>query len=404
MLANELWLQQFRTKRRAYNVSQSKLAALIGITREWLNKIEKGKANLTDDLKEALLNELERFNPNEPLNIMFDYVRIRFSGISTEYVIQEILKIKIKHFLHEDYAYYGYTEHYYLGDIQIMYSENTDMGVLLELKGRGCRQFESYLQAQGRDWYDFFVSVKIHKGITKRIDLAINDNTGMLNVAELIRKSENEECISLFRSFKTYRSGELVKSLGKIGFGDTLYLGSRTSEIHFCIYEKDYEQYSKFGIDIGETREKNRFEIRLRNTRAQKAIDDYLSDNEIKNTVFKIINRYLRFVDRTTSDNRQRMKLDKNWEMFLGNCKEKLSLTVNPEPYSFAKSLKWIKKQIAPTLKTAMALDRLNDTKIVDDIIQKAKISEKHKSILDNHVTSIFDMITIKELEKENIE
>ena len=45
MLANELWLQQFRTKRRAYNVSQSKLAALIGITREWLNKIEKGKVD-----------------------------------------------------------------------------------------------------------------------------------------------------------------------------------------------------------------------------------------------------------------------------------------------------------------------------------------------------------------------
>ena len=43
--------------------------------------------------------------------------------------------------------------------------------------------------------------------------------------------------------------------------GNTLYLGSLKSEIYFCIYEKDYEQYVKiintFKDDIDEINKKN---------------------------------------------------------------------------------------------------------------------------------------------------
>ena len=41
-----------------------------------------------------------------------------------------------------------------LGDIFIYTSADEEKGVLLELKGRGCRQFESYLLAQQRSWYE----------------------------------------------------------------------------------------------------------------------------------------------------------------------------------------------------------------------------------------------------------
>ena len=46
------------------------------------------------------------------------------------------------------HLHYSYTEHYSLGDIFIYTSADEEKGVLLELKGRGCRQFESYLLAQ----------------------------------------------------------------------------------------------------------------------------------------------------------------------------------------------------------------------------------------------------------------
>ena len=48
------------------------------------------------------------------------------------------------------------------------------------------------------------------------------------------------------------RSGELVRSneQDKYGMGNTLYIGSLKSEVYFCIYEKDYEQYAKYDLSL----------------------------------------------------------------------------------------------------------------------------------------------------------
>src|SRR5699024_12052948 len=64
----------------------------------------------------------------------------------------------------------------------------------------------------------------------------------------------------LFRSFKSYASGELVKhnEQDKVGMGHTLYIGSLKSEVYFCCYEKNYEQYAKLGIPLEEAPIKNR--------------------------------------------------------------------------------------------------------------------------------------------------
>ena len=56
-----------------------------------------------------------------------------------------------------------------------MCSMQTHLGVLLELKGRGCRQMESYLLAQERSWYDFMLYCMSAGGVMKRLCLAIND-------------------------------------------------------------------------------------------------------------------------------------------------------------------------------------------------------------------------------------
>ena len=48
------------------------------------------------------------------------------------------------------------------------------LGVLLELKGKGCRQMECYLLAQERSWYDFMLDCMTAGGVMKRLDLAIN--------------------------------------------------------------------------------------------------------------------------------------------------------------------------------------------------------------------------------------
>lgn len=163
-----------------------------GITREYLNKIESGKMKPSKELLETLHKELARFNPEAPLTMLFDYVKIRFPTLDIQHIIKDILKLNINYMLHEDYGHYSYTEHYSLGDIFIYTSADEEKGVLLELKGRGCRQFESYLLAQQRSWYDFLMDALVDGGVMKRIDLAINDHTGILDIPELAENAGNE--------------------------------------------------------------------------------------------------------------------------------------------------------------------------------------------------------------------
>ncbi len=174
-----------------------------------------------------------------------------------------------------------------------MTSHDAAKGILLELKGKGCRQFENFLLAQHRSWFDFFRSSTNENAVFKRIDLAINDKVGILNIPALAQKCDKEECVSVFRSFKNYRSGELVQREEKMGMGNTLYIGSLKSEVYFCLYEKDYEQYVKNNIPIEDAEVKNRFEIRLKNERAAHAIKDLIQFGNAEKTAFEIINGYI---------------------------------------------------------------------------------------------------------------
>ncbi|RXM74609.1 Cro/Cl family transcriptional regulator [Clostridium tetani] len=388
----EEWVLDLKEKRVEYGVSQNKLATSIGITREYLNKIENGKIIAKNEIKEKLIKSLERLNPESPLTMMIDYIRIRFPTTDVKYVVNEILKLKLEYMIHEDYRFYSYSEHYVIGNIFVLVSQDIEKGVLIELKGQGCRQYENFLLAQHRSWYDFLLDALLAGGVMKRIDLAINDMIVILDIEELTDKCNNEECISVFRSFKSYRSGELVRRNEKIGMGNTLYIGSLKSEVYFCIYEKDYEQYTKLDIPIDEVKIKNRFEIRLKNERAYHATLDLLANRDAERTTFSIINRYIRFVDREDKISRSKWETNEDWSYFIGEGREKLKLTTNPEPYDINKTLNWISRQVAPTLKVIKKIDMLNGTNIAEELIRKAELTERHQKIIQQNSSPIEDI------------
>ena len=382
-------------KRNAYGVSQKRLALMAGISREHLNRIEAGKVHLTNGMKLKLLEALERFNPEAPLFLLFDYVRIRFPTLDIQHIIKDVLKLNINYMLHEDYGFYSYTEHYYLGDIFVFTSADEEKGVLLELKGKGCRQFESYLLAQERSWYDFLMDTLLEGGVMKRLDLAINDRAGILDIPELTEKCNREECISVFRSFKSYASGELIRKQeqDKAGMGHTLYIGSLKSEVYFCCYEKNYEQYAKLGIPVSEALIKNRFEIRLKNERAYYAVRDLLTHYDAERTAFSIINRYLRFVDIEEDKRREDWKLNDRWAWFIGKGREPLKLTTQPEPNTLSRTLNWIAREVAPTLKMLKRIDAGNNTEYLKNIEQHAKLTEKHEQIIKQQTAPVTELI-----------
>ena len=377
-------------------MSQTRLAIMAGISREHLNRIEAGKVTLTDDMQDKLMEAVEKFNPDAPMFLLFDYVRIRFPTLDIQHVIKDILKLNIDYMLHEDYGHYKYTEHYYLGDVFVYTSQDEEKGTLLELKGKGCRQFESYLLAQERSWYDFLMDALVEGGVMKRLDLAINDRAGILDIPDLTAKCNREECVSLFRSFKSYASGELVKhnEQDKAGMGHTLYIGSLKSEVYFCCYEKNYEQYAKLGIPTSEAPIKNRFEIRLKDERAYYAVRELLTHYDAEQTAFSIINHYIRFVDREPEKRKTDWKLNDRWAWFIGKDRPPVKLTTDPEPYTLERTLGWISRQVAPTLKMLKKIDAGNSTSYLKEIEDNAKLTEKHLQIIRQQTADTEELIT----------
>ena len=94
VLNEEQWIKELREKRVAYGISQGRLAVASGITREYLNKIESGKMKPSKELLETLHKELARFNPEAPLTMLFDYVKIRFPTLDIQHIIKDILTLE----------------------------------------------------------------------------------------------------------------------------------------------------------------------------------------------------------------------------------------------------------------------------------------------------------------------
>ena len=72
------FIEELRQKREEYGVTQTRLAVACGISREYYNRIEKGKQPLNDELREIIEKQIERFNPQEPLFLLIDYFRVAF--------------------------------------------------------------------------------------------------------------------------------------------------------------------------------------------------------------------------------------------------------------------------------------------------------------------------------------
>ena len=98
-LNHDIWVQELKEKRSGYGISQSRLAIAAGMTRQYLSDIETGKVLPSAELKTAILEALERFNPDAPLEMLFDYVRIRFPTLDVKHVVVDFLRVLLSYLL-----------------------------------------------------------------------------------------------------------------------------------------------------------------------------------------------------------------------------------------------------------------------------------------------------------------
>ena len=122
------------------------------------------------------------------LEMLFDYVRIRFPTTDVQQVVENILQLKLSYFsswgLWFLFLFRALCFRRHIRPLLPWTGQRSSGGI----ERSWCRQFESYLLAQQRSWYEFFMDVLVAGGVMKRLDLAINDKTGILNIPVLTWK------------------------------------------------------------------------------------------------------------------------------------------------------------------------------------------------------------------------
>ena len=111
------WINNLKEKRTQYGVSQNRLAVMAGVSREYVSRLESGKVALTEEIKVKFTDALEKLNPENPLEMVLDYVRIRFPTQDVKHVVEDILKLRLDVMIHEDYGFYLICEENVFGEI-----------------------------------------------------------------------------------------------------------------------------------------------------------------------------------------------------------------------------------------------------------------------------------------------
>lgn len=127
------WINDFKEKRTQYGVSQNQLAVMAGVSREYVSRLESGKVALTEEIKGKFTDALDKLNPDNPLEMVLDYVRIRFPTQDVKHVVEDILKLRLDVMIHEDFGFYSYAKHYVLGDVFVLTSP--DLGFCISAYG-----------------------------------------------------------------------------------------------------------------------------------------------------------------------------------------------------------------------------------------------------------------------------
>lgn len=114
-------------------------------------------------------------------------------------------------------------------------------------------------------------------------------------------------------------------------------------------------------------------------------------------TFFNVCGNDIRICDDELAE-RSDWKLSVHWAWFIGENREPLKLTTKPEPYTLDRTLRWIQRQVDPTLKMLETITAKTGIDYLKEIRKSTKLTEKHYKIIEQQTTSTEDVI----LEKEN--
>lgn len=210
-----------------------------------------------------------------------------------------------------------------------------------------------------------------------RFDLAVDDLGACFFTVEDVRDFlDRQDVVSKFRTYRDVYESTFVNEKT----GHTIYFGSRQSEIMLRVYDKQLEQEQKAAVLEDAVSEAwIRWELELKNERADIAVDLLLNRKQIGEIVMGILNNYVRLIIPDDS-NRSRCSSHPLWEKFVGAI-GKLRLFVEAAQKTIEDKKHWLIKQCLPTIAGVIIADGGSFdiiTQHFDDAVSRMSSSLRH--------------------------
>ena len=209
----------------------------------------------------------------EELSALIDWCQITIKEVPLEAVIEDVLRIPMELMTVTGYekGIAGHEVVAIFDNIKVLKPTGNAQyqGFQILMSGKGCRNYENFLQLNEETWFDFLNRVCQYHINFPRIDLAIDDRKPYLSIPDLIIRTKEGLLSTKLREIDFHDSGELKEEVFQ-SKGGSLYLGSSASNLRLVFYEKGYEQNKKYGIEL-ETK-----------------INSELADLEMPNAKFKV--------------------------------------------------------------------------------------------------------------------
>ncbi|MBZ5983420.1 replication initiation factor domain-containing protein [Leuconostoc gasicomitatum] len=373
--------------RQILNASQDSLAKRLKITRQTVNRFETGEQKISDKFLDKLLVAYPDLA--ESIEVQFDWVSLTFPDLTSKQVIADVLRLQENLFLERPTSQNFYTremafageKNIYIQDFAPIKNPETQaieqtFGTTLYLTGKGTRLFEKALLEQSINWRNFFEKARQYRGHLTRLDIAINDKWGLLNMNDLVKAVQEKRFWSKSKSYAVH---------GNVDDGWTVDFGKSPFVIR--AYDKHKEQANK-GYD---TDVKTRVELELHQDKAEYVLDEWLNhDKKLVDITFDILYTYLWFTNKPIDA--QKLKSDKvrevieqtvepmpAWSLLtaLGN---RMKFVRQPKKQSVERIEKWVLQSVVPSL---AVLKKTGHWHEIIEAINSVELSAEHQKLVE---------------------
>lgn len=279
------------------------------------------------------------------LDLVFDWFEFTIKNMDISKCVNYLFNHNLEDLAYADGGVNGYNQSWILGHkIRIMKNSKNDlMGVHILLSGYACREFED----MGFDWYSLCVKIVNTDFNISRIDIAIDMFKKYFTIKQLDKKLRKAEVTTKFKTVN-YLQSYSVGNNDNNDKGETLTLGSRSSNIHIQFYDKLKErQVAGYKID-----EKINFwlrcELRFRHELSEQVIHEFIDHCDLNLFIFGVLKNYIDFKEPVYT-RMKRCPTWKPWENFLGDV-EKVQIAKKSVQSSIQKKDRYAKKQFVKTL------------------------------------------------------